>query len=90
MNANAQVVKHNINITKEHQIVEQLKKRIEDVKGMIVVIENRDGHTADAKTELDILENIMKNKEWTDKHTKIVKESEEKFKTHTKDQEVDI
>jgi len=27
---------------------------------------------------------------WTDKHTKIAKESNEKFKTHTKDQEVDI
>ena len=27
---------------------------------------------------------------WTDKHTKIVKESEEMFKTHTEGEEVDI
>ncbi len=29
MNANAQVVKDNINITKEHQIVEEVKNRID-------------------------------------------------------------
>ena len=34
--------------------------------------------------------NGILGKIWTDKHTKIVEESEEKFKTHTEGEEVDI
>ena len=29
-------------------------------------------------------------RKWKEKHFKIAKESEEKFKTHTKDQEIEI
>jgi len=84
MKANAQVVKDNIKITKEHQIVEGLKKRIEylkDWKG--VKFEGQD-------RVVEEFQKLLEEKGWTDKHTKIAKESAERFKTHTKDQEVDI
>jgi len=89
MKANAQVVKHNINITREHQIVEGLEKRIEELDKQIQY-EFDVQNNVDAEGEV-ILKELQKVMDvWTDKHTKIVKESEEKFKTHTKDQEVDI
>jgi len=86
MKANAQVVKDNINITREHQIVEQVKKRIKGCechchKIMDTVIACADCDCIELQKVMDV---------WTDKHTKIAKESDEKFKTHTKDQEVDI
>lgn len=85
MNANAQVVKDNINITKEHQIVEQLKKELDGDFDKDFCFEYNCHNL-----HKEILQKILDVGGWTDKHTKIAKESDERFKLHTEDQEVDI
>jgi len=91
MNANAQVVKDNINITKEHQIVERLKKRIEALEEISQYDFAKGRVDSVLDMQIDDLQKIVDGERiWTPKHTKIAKESDERFKLHTKDQEVDI
>ncbi len=89
-----------------HQLEERLDRRIELHKQIKKDLEEVEKHYLDIKLsdkedmfracQSDVLNELQKIKEgdggfgWTPKHTEIVIESEKKFNSHTKDQEVDI
>ncbi len=73
---------------RDHKVVELLKKRIEALEE----ISQYDFAKGRVDSVLDMqIDDLQKIADvWTDKHTEIVIESEKKFQSHTKDQEVDI
>lgn len=71
------------NSLKNRKIVTELKNRID-------IYRKEKTLSKTAQFVLIELQDIVDRKRLIYKHTEIVKESEEKFKTHTKDQEVDI
>ncbi len=66
------------------KIIERLKKEVEEIYSVCDALDDFES----GKSIKEKLQKILE--EWTDKHTKIAQESNERFKSHTKDEEVDI
>lgn len=77
-------------IDNNRKIVERLKKRIEALEEISQYDFAKGRVDSALDMQIDDLQKIEKGEGWTDKHTKIAKESDERFKLHTKDQEIDI
>lgn len=84
------VVEANKNYMKNYNIVERLKKRIEEGNYSLKSGQMSATSFIEETRLIQELQKILERRVWTDKHTKIAKESNERFKSHTKDEEVDI
>ena len=74
----------------EHNIVDRLKEEIEKLETKRKTAFYPSKRRGVLYKRIKYLKRIMNGWEWTDKHTQIAKESTERFKTHTEDEEVDI